>query len=386
MSRIPVEKSALVIGNTCAAVRAVEGLLALGYRVTQFGLAGALNGSDVWPASCESLQGCELLDVQGQVGELAITYRREGRLQALTTSAIVVAVGNERYYPVDRYGLTLAPPVFSVPQMNAQLAATARGPVPLQQRDRTIAVMLDRGGDTPKEMATTALLVAARLRTEWHSDVCVFYRELKVDTPWLEAQTREMRDCGIVFCRYDDAQVEVGEAGVSISFVEGTFAADALVLPEAVRPHPETEALAAALQVRVGEDGLFGEVNVRKLRPGIAMRRGVFYAGHCHLDATPEEAAADGALAAANVDALLGVGWIEPDPIIAHVDSAECIRCLTCVRTCPHAAVVLAEYEQVYAARVMDYACQGCGACVSNCPVEAIELVGQAMPAWIQGA
>jgi len=69
---------------------------------------------------------------------------------------------------------------------------------------------------------------------------------------------------------------------------------------------------------------------------------------------------------------------------VAHVDSNVCIRCLTCVRTCPHAAVEIAAYEQVTAARVVDLACYGCGACVANCPVQAISLWGLSVPAWAQ--
>jgi len=57
------------------------------------------------------------------------------------------------------------------------------------------------------------------------------------------------------------------------------------------------------------------------------------------------------------------------------------------VRTCPHAAVQVVEYEDmdVVAARVDELAFWGCGACASNCPVQAIEMVGQEMPAWVQG-
>jgi heterodisulfide reductase subunit A-like polyferredoxin len=64
-----------------------------------------------------------------------------------------------------------------------------------------------------------------------------------------------------------------------------------------------------------------------------------------------------------------------PEEIIAEVDSEKCVRCLTCIRTCPHAAVALDDYGQVTAARVFEVACMGCGACVANCPVRAIELV-----------
>jgi len=138
--------------------------------------------------------------------------------------------------------------------------------------------------------------------------------------------------------------------------------------------------------VNVGEDGYFQDVNIRHYRPGISNRKGILFAGRCHLEADEATLLADAYQAAANVDALLGAGFLAPEEIVAQVDSSKCIRCLTCIRTCPHAAVELAEEQDVVAAKVVELACQGCGACVANCPVRAITLVGQWMPAWVQGS
>jgi len=158
---------------------------------------------------------------------------------------------------------------------------------------------------------------------------------------------------------------------------------DLLVLPEAVRPRRDAEALAELLQVRLGEDGYFQEMNIHRYRPGLSLRRGIFFAGRCHMDCDVAGAEADALQAAANVDALLAAGYLEPEEIIAHVDSTKCVRCLTCIRSCPHAAVEMADYDDVTAARVVDLACQGCGVCAVNCPVQAIDLVGQTAPAWM---
>jgi len=64
----------------------------------------------------------------------------------------------------------------------------------------------------------------------------------------------------------------------------------------------------------------------------------------------------------------------------AEVASDECIRCLTCIRTCPHQAVELRATEDVVAAYVVPEACWGCGMCVANCPVRAISLIEAEQP------
>jgi heterodisulfide reductase subunit A len=189
-----------------------------------------------------------------------------------------------------------------------------------------------------------------------------------------------MRDCGVVFCRYDTIKVAAGEAGVDLTWPEGTFHADTLVLPEAVRPGADTARLARALRVHVGADGYFQDVNIRYYRPGLSSRPGVFFCGRCHMDGDGQQVATDVAQTAANVDALLGSGSIASEQVVALVDPKVCIRCLTCVRTCPHAAAEITDYTAeaafpVTAARVDLWACRGCGACAANCPVKAIEMV-----------
>ncbi len=68
------------------------------------------------------------------------------------------------------------------------------------------------------------------------------------------------------------------------------------------------------------------------------------------------------------------------------MDATACIRCLTCVRTCPHAAIEIVTRHDRTAAHVVELACRGCGACVGNCPVQAISLSNHAWPAWMQAA
>jgi heterodisulfide reductase subunit A-like polyferredoxin len=387
--RVPVEKKVMVLGDTPEAGRVAHDLLGLGYLVHWVSFEDTPIRTSLADPRLAFYGDCNLVALEGDVGQFTARLRRDGEMLSLDAAALVVATGNERYYPSERYKLSLSSNVLTVSQIQRQLDAV-RGAGAAR-----ILVMLDLGGETAKETATETLRLAIRLREEWRGEVYAFYQNLKVDTPGYERLTREMREKGVVFCRYAEPQITVDEKGIAVAYVEGTVRGELLVLPEAVRPREGTAELAALLRVRVGEDGYFQDINIHHYRPGLSVRKGIYFAGRCHLDVAGDEALSDAALAAANIDALLGEGFLEPEAVIAHVDSYKCIRCLTCIRTCPHAAVELADYQAVTdgdglpvrsavtAARVVDLACRGCGACLANCPVRAIELVGQQLPAWM---
>ncbi len=378
----------MVLGSAPEAAWVVQELLdpRLGYRVHWLA-PGAVDGAPQDERLSLTLyEGAALTGLQGHVGGFEATLRQGERTLSARIAALVVATGNERYFPAERYPVPLSPRVWTLAQAQKQLAAPCDHRTIQQRRHERFLVLLDAGDETAKEISTEALQLARGLRRQWCAEVYVFYRELKVDRYGLEQLTRQMRDEGVVFCRYSELSVAADEEGVTLTSEEGTVRGERLVLPEAVRPAAGTRELAALLQVRMGEDGYFQDVNIHQFRPGLSNRRGIFFAGRCHLDGDEPELRLDAAQAVANVDALLRAGALEPDPVRAQVDPEKCIRCLTCIRTCPHIAVELSDYGTVTAARVVDLACQGCGACVCNCPVQAIEMLGLALPAWAQGS
>jgi heterodisulfide reductase subunit A-like polyferredoxin len=252
-----------------------------------------------------------------------------------------------------------------------------------ERRHQRWLLLLDWDGETAREIEVETLTLAARLRGIWHSEVTVFYRNLTVDLPGLERLTRAMRAQGVVFCRYGQADLAAGDDGVSVTTEEGCVSGHLLVLPEAVRPRPDARQLAQAMNVRLGRDGYFGALNVRHHRAGLSSRRGIFMAGRCHMDCAEADAIADAVEVAGAIDALLGSGYLTSEEVVAKVDIEKCVRCLTCLRTCPHAAIEMVDYdEETSAARVAEMACYGCGACVANCPVQAIALTTADLPAW----
>ncbi|MFP3896332.1 MAG: 4Fe-4S dicluster domain-containing protein [Anaerolineales bacterium] len=369
MSKFPVDRNVIVWGDTPEAERAVQELEMLGYNAQQ--VAPSLNGSgEDTPAA-----------MKGHVGGFTLSLREGESMRSHRASALVIATGNERAFPTDRYAFPLSSRVLSTAQMRQRLDATK--PASTAQGEQQILLALDLESETSREMTSEVFRLAMRLRQERYAEVFLFYRDLKVDAPGLERLTREMRQQGIVFCRYGEAEIATGEDSVYIGYREGEIEGDLLVLPETVQPRPDTEALAALLGARVGEDGYFQTLNVQGYRAGLSNRRGIFFAGRCHMDCDVTEAQEDATQVAASVDALLRTGFLEPDSVIAKVEASECVRCLSCIRTCPHGAVELAAYENTVAARVIEVACQACGACVAGCPAQAISMVGQTLPAWM---
>lgn len=382
----PVSKQVAVFGGTLEGRRAVQELLDLGYAVHWVSLPGDapqdLLEHPRLTVHADGMPG----RIAGHVGDFRVTVGCNGSARSLPVSALVVATGNTRVMNLPRAGIASTSRVLSLRQLAARLDAPRDTGAAVAHRNLRVLVALDLEGATSQEMTAEAFALAGRVRHEWRSEVFVLYRELKVDTPGLEAMTRSMREQGIVFCRYDRAPVVADDDGVSVEYVEGRIEGDLLVIPEGVQPREDTVALAALLRVTVGEDGYLQDVNIHQLRPGVTVRRGVFAAGRCHADLSAADAEADAVQVAASVDALLGAGFLLPEDVVAEVDSTKCVRCLTCVRTCPHAAIEILIQEDVTAAHVAELACRGCGACVANCPVQAIALGDQTWPAWIQAA
>jgi heterodisulfide reductase subunit A2 len=377
-----VERSVIVLGGSVDAAWTAGELLTLGYRISWVWTG---NLPEIAVADhCTAYPNCRLIGLSGYVGGFVLHIQYDGQQTDVGASAIVIATGNEREFTPESFHLLPDPRIISTRQLRERLAVPRIIRNLPQERQQHILFALDLAGLSGKEATIETLQLALHTRQTWHCEVSVLYRELQVDSDQLEYLTRQMRSQGIVFHRLMTEKPVISDQGVGVSHADGNLNADLLVLPETIRSRKDTRALAELLQLSMGTDGYLQELNIHYYRPGLSNRKGIFLAGRCHLDTDDNGARADAMQAAANVDALFNSGSLVPEDIIAHVDSDKCIRCLTCIRTCPHIAVELAQYELVTAARVVDTACRGCGACVANCPVQAIKLVGTLLPVWLQ--
>ena len=130
--------------------------------------------------------------------------------------------------------------------------------------------------------------------------------------------------------------------------------------------------LADRLRIPLDEYGFFG----LKQAAGLAdTQRNIFVIGACEA---PKDIASSIDQAAAAIDILLGSGRITVAEDQARVDTDKCVLCLTCVRSCPHAALAIApakgnEKSKLQIA-VSESACRRCGICAALCPAQAIQL------------
>jgi len=379
-----VTKRVAVIGGLPDAGWAVSELAALGCNTAWICQDDLPDSPSV--SGCQLYTRSRLASVSGYVGRFQLGLDTPGGWKGIEVAAIIVASGNQRVPLEDAVCLPLGPRVQSTfvlaqrlvePRHISQIA-------PLQRQH--ILFALDLQGLSGKQVSVETLELALRTRRTWHCEVSVLYRELQVDSDQLESLTREMREEGIVFYRLVDEMPTVEENLVRVRHADGEVEGDLLVIPPPVSPRSDNAELASLLHISLGKDGYFQQVNVRSYRCGLSNRKGIYLAGRCHLDADDNGAQEDAAQVAASVAAWLNQEPLQPEQVVAYVDSAKCVRCLTCIRTCPHAAVELTNYGQVTAAKVIDLACFGCGECASNCPVRAISLQGADVPAWIQDA
>jgi heterodisulfide reductase subunit A len=108
---------------------------------------------------------------------------------------------------------------------------------------------------------------------------------------------------------------------------------------------------------------------------GKSFRRGIYCVG-------PASGCIDLAqtLNAAATNAVDAKSWIEKLQKDMHEDkmtvSDQCVRCLTCLRLCPHMAISLKAETSRSSVIISDSRCLECGICVSACPMTALDLNG----------
>jgi ferredoxin/coenzyme F420-reducing hydrogenase delta subunit len=137
---------------------------------------------------------------------------------------------------------------------------------------------------------------------------------------------------------------------------------DILVIPEKLVPSEDTSLLAQVLNQALDAEGFIQSPNSR-YRPVASPRKGIFFAGNCHDEIDDDDLTTE-------ISAILaGLGYLgkngSPQGQAARIFENECIKCLTCLRICPHGAVVLLSSNKP---EIIPQACFECGLCVSNCP------------------
>jgi heterodisulfide reductase subunit A-like polyferredoxin len=99
---------------------------------------------------------------------------------------------------------------------------------------------------------------------------------------------------------------------------------------------------------------------------------GIFLCGTAHGPKLISESIAQAQAAAARATTFLSQGEIKLSAITAKVDTEHCVKCLTCVRSCPFGVPRWNPEKQVI--EINEATCHGCGVCTAVCPRETIQL------------
>ena len=133
----------------------------------------------------------------------------------------------------------------------------------------------------------------------------------------------------------------------------------------------DTTELCGIMKFNRNPEGYFIEAHV-KLRPVDMPGDGIFLCGTAHGPKLITETIAQAQAAASRATTFLSKSEIKLSAITAQVDTEHCVKCLTCVRSCPFNVPVFNTEKKVI--EIDEAICHGCGICAGVCPRETIQL------------
>jgi heterodisulfide reductase subunit A-like polyferredoxin len=195
----------------------------------------------------------------------------------------------------------------------------------------------------------------------------------------MEDYYTEARKLGIIFIRFNQGnppKVRAEDDGIVVTVKDHVLqqdleiTSDLLTLSAAVEAE-DTDELAGVMKLNRNPEGFFIEAHV-KLRPVDMPSEGVFLCGTAHGPKLITETIAQASAAASRAVTFLAKDGIKLSAIKAKVDTEHCVKCLTCVRSCPFEVPVFNQAEGEI--QIDEALCHGCGVCACVCPRQTIQL------------
>lgn len=400
---IPVNKHALVLGGGIAGMNAALDLSKQGFESTLIEKQGELGG--MGNKLHHTIEGD---DVRSYVGQLATEVNSDDKITVLTESEIVdfegfqgnfktsvragaasdaqeiehgviiVATGASEYTPTEHlYGEDER--VITQTQLSDRLADKGA-------EDLDAVVMIQCVGSRNEERPNCSRICCqsavknalAIKKSSPDTQVFVLYRDMRLYGQ-MESYYTEARAQGVIFVRFDKDHPPVAKAsgeGVLVTVKDHVLrrdieiCADILTLSAGLKPNLSDE-LTSKMKLNANPEGYFLEAHV-KLRPVDMGSEAVFLCGTAHSPQLVTEAIVQANAAAARAVTILSKDEIKLSAIKAEVFPENCVKCLTCVRSCPF------EVPQFNVAKgeieIDPALCQGCGVCACVCPRQTINL------------
>ncbi len=400
---IKVNRRALVIGGGIAGLNAALGLGNQGFEVVVVekeqhlgGMATRLHhtieGGDIRAylqelidavnahAKIEIITDATITGFGGYKGNFTthLTTGDDAQKHSINHGVIIVATGAKEYQPTE-FLYSQSDRVVTQVELSDRLEEKGAA-------DLASVVMIQCVGSRNEEnencsrlccqSAVKNALAIQKLNPD--ARIYILYRDMRT-YGLLEDYYKEAREKGIIFIRFAQQappEVKATSDGLTV-FVKDhilqrdlAISADLLALSAGVVAE-DTEALSRIMKLNRNPEGFFIEAHV-KLRPVDMPGDGIFLCGTAHGPKLISESIAQAQAAASRATTFLAKSEIKLSAITAKVDTEHCVKCLTCVRSCPFEVPVFNSDEGVI--EIDEALCHGCGICAGVCPREAIGL------------
>ncbi len=399
---IPVNKHALVVGGGIAGMNAALDLSRQGFESTliekQSVLGGmgrklhhTIDGADILTyvdrltvevSSDEKitvLTDSEIIDFEGFQGNFKTEVSAGGQFaQQIEHGVIIVATGATEYTPKEfLYGEDER--VLTQTQLSDRLAEKGASDLDTVVMIQCVGSRNDERPNCSRICCQAAVKNALDIKKKSpDTQVFILYRDMRMYGQ-MEDYYSEARSKGVIFVRYDKEKPPVAngsDEGVLVTVKDHVLqrdieiCANILTLSAGVLPNI-TDELVSKMKLNTNPEGYFLEAHV-KLRPVDMGSDAVFLCGTAHGPQLISEAIVQANAAASRAVTFLAKDEIKLSAIKAEVFPEQCVKCLTCVRSCPFE---VPQFNVKEGEIEIDPAlCQGCGVCACVCPRQTINL------------
>ncbi len=318
-----------------------------------------------------------LTGIQGVLGNFHLELKGPKDTQTITVDAIVVANGAEKCFPEDTIGMAATASVISL--------GDAKGRIEMEDASlpKRILFWLDHSGPEWKENCRQVLLLAGKLADQQKS-ITIVSDKILVDDLNGQRIYDQVRRKGVKFLRQTkDSHPDIQPSGqeIILTLKEATLPTvkldvhcDHLVVTEKIVPASDNLEISRLLNIACDTEGFLQPANVRH-RPVGSVRKGIFFVGSCHDEIDEQGLKQEMTMIAATLRQL--DQGKQPEALWPQIRDGHCVKCLTCMRICPHRAIHLKAFRQPM---IEPKACFNCRLCVANCPAAAIEPLNPPTP------